>query len=54
MTRQLLSLIDRWGIVLRPSYFPLVANVEIDALSQQKVVVEWSLCPDVGLDLFSL
>lgn len=39
----LLSLVDRWGIVLRPAYLPGMANLKADPLSRGKRVEEWAI-----------
>lgn len=47
LTRDLLNFVDKWGMVLRPCYIQGNSNIEADALSQQKTIVEWSLLPDI-------
>lgn len=50
--RCLLTLVDRWGIQLRPAYLPGMANLEADALSRGKKVEEWSILPGIAKTLF--
>lgn len=52
LTQELLFLADCWGIELRPYYLPGVVNIEADALSQSKLVVEWCIRPDIIHALF--
>lgn len=52
MTCQLYALADHWSITLRPAYLPGVANIEADALSHQKRVVEWVLLPGIAAKLY--
>ena len=45
---QILSLTDKHGITLIPTYIPTHLNVEVDFLSQDQLPPEWHLLPQVA------
>lgn len=45
LTQELLHLVDRWDIMLHPCYLPGVANIEPDALSHNKSLMECCIQP---------
>ena len=45
---QILSLTDKHGITLLPTYIPTHLNVEADYLSQDQLFLEWHLLPQVA------
>jgi len=47
LTKEIYTIIDRWGISLRPAYLKGVANIEADSLSRGREVREWCLLPRV-------
>ena len=51
---QILSLTDKHGITLLPAYIPTHLNVEADYLSQDPLLLEWHLLPQVAQAPFSL
>ena len=51
---QILSLTDKYGITLLPVYIPTHLNVEADYLSQNWLLPEWHLLPQVALCLWGL
>ena len=53
-TCQILSLIDKHGITLIPAYIPMHLNVEADYLSQDWMLLEWHLLPQVAEAAFHL
>ena len=50
---QILSLTDKHGITLLPAYIPTHLNVEADYLSQDQLLLEWHLLPQVAQAGFS-
>ena len=44
----ILSLTDKHGITLLPAYIPTHLNVEADFLSQDRLLLEWHLLPQVA------
>ena len=51
---QILSLTDKHGITLIPAYIPTHFNVEADYLSQDQLLLEWHLLPQVAHAVFCL
>ena len=51
---QILSLTDKHGITLLPAYIPIHLNVEADCLSQDRLLPEWHLLPQVAQAAFHL
>ena len=51
---QILSLTDKHGITLLPAYIPTHLNVEADFLSQDRLLPEWHLLPQVDQAAFHL
>ena len=51
---QILSLTNKHGINLLPAYIPTHLNVEADFLSQDWMLPEWHLCPQVAQAAFHL
>ena len=51
---QILSLTDKHGITLIPAYIPTHLNVEVDYLSQDWLLPEWHLLPQVAHAAFCL
>ena len=51
---QILSLTDKHGITLLPAYIPTHLNVEADFLSQDQMLLEWHLLPQVAQAAFHL
>ena len=51
---QILSLTDKHGITLLPAYIPMHLNVEADYLSQDQMLLEWHLPPQVAQAAFHL
>ena len=51
---QILSLTDKHGITLLPAYIPTHLNVEADYLSQDQLLPEWHLLPQVAQVAFHL
>ena len=54
LTCQILSLTNKHGITLIPAYIPTHLNVEADYLSQNWLLLEWHLLPQVAHRAFSL
>ena len=54
LTCQILSLTDKHGITLIPAYIPTHLNVEADYLSQDQLLLEWHLLPQVAHAAFCL
>ena len=50
----ILSLTDKYGITLIPAYIPTHLNVEVDYLSQDWMLLEWHLLPQVAHAAFHL
>ena len=50
----ILSLTDKHGITLLPAYIPTHLNVEVDFLSQDQLLLEWHLLPQVAQAAFCL
>ena len=50
----ILSLTDKDGITLLPAYIPTHLNVEADFLSQDGMLPEWHLLPQVAQAAFHL
>ena len=50
----ILSLTDKHGITLLPAYIPTHLNVEADYLSQDQLLLEWHLLPQVAEVAFCL
>ena len=51
---QILSLTNKHGITLLPAYIPTHLNVEADYLSQDWLLLEWHLLPQVAQTAFHL
>ena len=51
---QILSLTDKHGITLLQAYIPTHLNVEADYLSQDRLLLEWHLLPQVAHAAFCL
>ena len=51
---QILSLTNKHGITLLPAYIPTHLNVEADFLSQDQMLLEWHLLPQVAQAAFHL
>ena len=51
---QILSLTDKHGITLIPAYIPTHLSVEADYLSQDQLLPEWHLLPQVAHAVFCL
>ena len=51
---QILSLTNKHGITLLPAYIPTHLNVEADFLSQDQLLLEWHLLPQVAHVAFCL
>ena len=51
---QILSLTDKHGITLLPAYISPHLNVEADFLSQDQLIPEWHLLPQVAQADFHL
>ena len=51
---RILSLTDKHGITLLPAYIPTHLNVEADFLSQDRMLPEWHLLPQVAQTAFHL
>lgn len=51
LARELILFADRWHLQLRSCYLPGIANLEADALSRRKAVVEWCLHPEVAQEV---
>ena len=51
---RILSLTDKHGITLLPAYIPTYLNVEADFLSQDQMLPEWHLLPQVAQAAFHL
>ena len=51
---QILSLTDKHGITLLPAYIPTHLNVEADYPSQDEVLLEWHLLPQMAQAAFHL
>ena len=51
---QILSLTDKHGITLLPAYIPTHLNVEADFLSQDQLLPEWHLIPQVARAAYHL
>ena len=51
---QIQSLTDKHGITLIPAYIPTHLNVEVDYLSQDQLLPEWHLVPQVAHVAFCL
>ena len=51
---QILSLTNKHGITLLPAYIPTRLNVEADFLSQDRMLSEWHLLPQVAQTAFHL
>ena len=49
---QILSLTDKHGITLLPAYIPTHLNVGADYLSQDQLLPEWHLLPQVAQAAF--
>ena len=49
---QILSLTNKHGITLLPAYIPTHLNVEVDFLSQDQLLPEWHLLPQVAQGVF--
>ena len=54
LTCQILSLTNKHGITLLPAYIPTHLNVEADFLSQDWLLLEWHLLPQVAQAAFCL
>lgn len=54
ITRHLLTLVDRWGIIFRPCYALGIVNVEANALSCDRQEVAWCVLPEVARQLFQV
>ena len=54
LTYQILSLTDKHGITLIPTYIPTHLNVEADYLSLDQMLPEWHLLPQVAQAAFHL
>ena len=51
---QILSLTHKHGITLLPAYIPTQLNVKVDYLSQDWLLLEWQLLPQVAQAAFCL
>ena len=51
---QILSLTEKHGITLIPAYIPTHLNVKADYLSQEQLLLEWDLLPQVAHAAFHL
>ena len=51
---RILSLTDKHDITLLPAYIPTHLNVEVDYLSQDQLLLEWHLLPQVAQTAFCL
>ena len=51
---RILSLTDKHGITLLPAYIPTHLNVEADFLSQDQMLLEWHLLPQVAQAVFHI
>ena len=51
---QILSWTDKHGIILIPAYIPTHLNVKADNLSQDQLLLEWHLLPQVAHAAFHL
>ena len=54
LTSWILSVTDKHGITLIPAYIPTHLNVEADCLSQDQMLLEWHLLPQVAQAAFCL
>ena len=51
---QILSLTDKHGVTLIPAYIPTHLNVEANYLSQDQMLLQWHLLPQVAHPAFHL
>ena len=54
LASQILSLTDKYGITLVPAYIPTHLNVEANYLSQDQILPEWHLLPQMAQAAFHL
>jgi len=52
LARDLFTIVDKWGIVIRPAYLRGIGNVEADCLSRGQQVKEWCLRPALAHRVF--
>lgn len=52
LSQEILLLVNWWHVQLQPFYLPGIANLEADALSGRKEVIEWYILPGVVHEVF--